>query len=268
MNLWLNRSEAGAAAYGTTVLASAGCLNRTFVLLFLNSHLNSWPPGGADGEQHRQRAGGALTMFRSNLIHLFEGRDTAAKCSTAALSETRTLPVDKGCPNPFGTSKKAAPEQPVQRDSQFRRVSSRMIPSLCNRLSSTPDRAFTPFEEISDAVIVIQGSKISAVGQRGKVDLPRWRARDQRGRKDHCAGLCRCPHSRSGGTRRDGRHPRGAGNHFSNRRGARHNFPGGNDRNGQRKGNARQRGGHRALYPQYEPISHPRTLRGNPGNPF
>ncbi|HXP79701.1 MAG TPA: N-acetylglucosamine-6-phosphate deacetylase [Verrucomicrobiae bacterium] len=34
-------------------------------------------------------------------------------------------------------------------------------------------RAFTPIEEISDAVIVIQGSKISAVGQRGKVDLPR-----------------------------------------------------------------------------------------------
>ena len=38
--LSLNRSEAGAAAYGTTVLGSAGCLNRTFVLLFLNSHLN------------------------------------------------------------------------------------------------------------------------------------------------------------------------------------------------------------------------------------
>jgi N-acetylglucosamine-6-phosphate deacetylase len=35
------------------------------------------------------------------------------------------------------------------------------------------DRAFTPFEEISDATIVIQGSKIAAVGQRGKVDLPR-----------------------------------------------------------------------------------------------
>jgi N-acetylglucosamine-6-phosphate deacetylase len=34
-------------------------------------------------------------------------------------------------------------------------------------------RAFTPFEEIPDAVVVIQGSKISAVGQRGKVDLPR-----------------------------------------------------------------------------------------------
>ena len=45
MNLWLNRSEAGAAAYGTTVLGSAGGLNRTFVLLFLNSHLNRWPPG-------------------------------------------------------------------------------------------------------------------------------------------------------------------------------------------------------------------------------
>jgi N-acetylglucosamine-6-phosphate deacetylase len=35
------------------------------------------------------------------------------------------------------------------------------------------DRAFTPFEEISDVVIAIQGSKISAVGKRGKVDLPR-----------------------------------------------------------------------------------------------
>ena len=35
------------------------------------------------------------------------------------------------------------------------------------------DRAITPFEEISDAVIAVQGSKISAVGQRGKVDLPR-----------------------------------------------------------------------------------------------
>jgi N-acetylglucosamine-6-phosphate deacetylase len=45
------------------------------------------------------------------------------------------------------------------------------------------DRAFTPFEEISDAVVVIQGSKISAVGQRGKVDLPRGgRELDARGR--------------------------------------------------------------------------------------
>src|SRR5260370_20251688 len=35
------------------------------------------------------------------------------------------------------------------------------------------DRAFTPFEEISDAVVVIHGSKISAVGQRGKVEMPR-----------------------------------------------------------------------------------------------
>jgi N-acetylglucosamine-6-phosphate deacetylase len=39
------------------------------------------------------------------------------------------------------------------------------------------DRAFTPFEEISDAIVVVQGSKISAIGQRGKVDLPRG-ARD------------------------------------------------------------------------------------------
>src|SRR6202140_1483341 len=35
------------------------------------------------------------------------------------------------------------------------------------------DRALTPFEEISDAVVVIQGSKIAAVGQRGKVAMPR-----------------------------------------------------------------------------------------------
>jgi len=34
-------------------------------------------------------------------------------------------------------------------------------------------RAFTPFEEIRDAVVVVQGGKISAVGRRGKVDLPR-----------------------------------------------------------------------------------------------
>src|ERR1700687_1514921 len=35
------------------------------------------------------------------------------------------------------------------------------------------DRAFTPFEEIADAVIVIQAGKISAVGPRGKVAMPR-----------------------------------------------------------------------------------------------
>jgi N-acetylglucosamine-6-phosphate deacetylase len=34
------------------------------------------------------------------------------------------------------------------------------------------DRAFTPFEEISDAVIVIRGSKIEAIGPRRKVELP------------------------------------------------------------------------------------------------
>src|SRR3981189_3735560 len=35
------------------------------------------------------------------------------------------------------------------------------------------DRAITPFEEIPDAIIVIQGGKISAVGQRGKIVTPR-----------------------------------------------------------------------------------------------
>ena len=35
------------------------------------------------------------------------------------------------------------------------------------------DRAITPFEEISDAVVVLQGGKISEIGPRGRVDLPR-----------------------------------------------------------------------------------------------
>jgi N-acetylglucosamine-6-phosphate deacetylase len=35
------------------------------------------------------------------------------------------------------------------------------------------ERALTPFEEISDAVVVIHGSKITAIGQRGKVEVPR-----------------------------------------------------------------------------------------------
>jgi N-acetylglucosamine-6-phosphate deacetylase len=35
------------------------------------------------------------------------------------------------------------------------------------------DRAITPFEEISDALIIVQGTKIVALGQRGKVDMPR-----------------------------------------------------------------------------------------------
>src|SRR3984893_15053307 len=34
------------------------------------------------------------------------------------------------------------------------------------------DRALTPFEEISDATIVIRGGKIIVVGERGKVVMP------------------------------------------------------------------------------------------------
>src|ERR1700739_3481483 len=44
-------------------------------------------------------------------------------------------------------------------------------------------RALTPFEEIADPVLVIQGSKISAVGRRGAVELPRGgREIDARGK--------------------------------------------------------------------------------------
>ena len=35
------------------------------------------------------------------------------------------------------------------------------------------ERALTPFEDIPDAVVVVEGSKISAVGRRGEVELPR-----------------------------------------------------------------------------------------------
>jgi N-acetylglucosamine-6-phosphate deacetylase len=49
------------------------------------------------------------------------------------------------------------------------------------------DRAFTPFEEISDAIVVVQGSKIAAVGQRGKIELPRG------GREVHARGKTLVP---------------------------------------------------------------------------
>src|SRR5258706_15284981 len=53
------------------------------------------------------------------------------------------------------------------------RLSSRIVPASMLPIAIHADRALTPFEEISDAVIVIQGSKISAVGARGKVAMPR-----------------------------------------------------------------------------------------------
>src|SRR5258706_15920410 len=53
------------------------------------------------------------------------------------------------------------------------RLSSRIVPASMLPIAIHADRALTPFEEISDAVIVIQGSKISAVGSRGKVAMPR-----------------------------------------------------------------------------------------------
>jgi len=48
-----------------------------------------------------------------------------------------------------------------------------MIPGLMKPIAIRARRAFTPFDEITDAVIVIQGSKIVAVGPHDKVDLPR-----------------------------------------------------------------------------------------------
>jgi N-acetylglucosamine-6-phosphate deacetylase len=35
------------------------------------------------------------------------------------------------------------------------------------------DRLFTPFEEIEDAILVVRGSKISAMGRRGQIETPR-----------------------------------------------------------------------------------------------
>jgi N-acetylglucosamine-6-phosphate deacetylase len=48
-----------------------------------------------------------------------------------------------------------------------------MIPGLMKPIAIRARRAFTPFDEITDAVIVIQGSKIVAVGPHDKMDLPR-----------------------------------------------------------------------------------------------
>ncbi len=51
------------------------------------------------------------------------------------------------------------------------------------------NRAFTPFEEIEDAVIVIRGDKILAIGQRGKVELPRGGREVQAGGKTIVPGF-------------------------------------------------------------------------------
>src|SRR5712671_2844321 len=56
---------------------------------------------------------------------------------------------------------------------KFPHLSSRIVPASMLPIAIHADRALTPFEEIPDAVIVIQGSKISAVGPRGKVAMPR-----------------------------------------------------------------------------------------------
>jgi N-acetylglucosamine-6-phosphate deacetylase len=48
-----------------------------------------------------------------------------------------------------------------------------MIPTRMQPIVMRARRAFTPFEEIPDAVVVVQGSKIAAIGARGKIDLPR-----------------------------------------------------------------------------------------------
>ena len=51
------------------------------------------------------------------------------------------------------------------------------------------DRALTPFEEISDAVVVIRGSKISAVGRRGKSNCLAARERSPHGERPSCRAL-------------------------------------------------------------------------------
>ena len=48
-----------------------------------------------------------------------------------------------------------------------------MIPAPMQPIAIHVDRAFTPFEEIPDAVVIIQGSKILEVGRRGAVIPPR-----------------------------------------------------------------------------------------------
>ena len=88
--------------------------------------------------------------------------------------------------NAYEPWKNPAQNRSMQRSSLFQRVSSRMIqPIWCRLLSNTPTERSAPFEEISDAVVVIQGSKIAAVGTRGKSTiLPRSAREIDRGRRE------------------------------------------------------------------------------------
>ena len=80
-------------------------------------------------------------------------------------------------------------------------------------------RVLTPFEEIADAVVVVQRGKITDVVRGPNVDLPAGDPRNQRrSGKTVVPGLCRCPHSRRGRPRRDGRHARGTGNNCGDSR--------------------------------------------------
>jgi N-acetylglucosamine-6-phosphate deacetylase len=58
-----------------------------------------------------------------------------------------------------------------------------MIPPYMPPIVIHADRLFTPFEEIQDAILVIRGGKISAMGRRSEVETPRGvRAIDTRGK--------------------------------------------------------------------------------------
>ena len=105
------------------------------------------------------------------------------------------------------------------------------------------DRAFTPFEEIADAVVVLQGSKIIDVGRRGSVVLPR-NAREVSARgKTIVPGFVDVHIHGAGGHDVMEGAAGGAGNYYRDRRAPWHHFDGGHHGNGQRDRNPRRRGG-------------------------
>ncbi len=108
-------------------------------------------------------------------------------------------------------------------------------------------RAFTPREEIADAVVVVDGQQIVAVGSRDAVTHAA-RSNSARGtRPDRRAGLRGRAHPRRRRPRRNGRHAGGARCRYPHGRAARHDVARGDDRHRQRRTHLPVRRRHRGL---------------------
>ncbi len=83
-------------------------------------------------------------------------------------------------------------------------------------------RILTPQEEISDGVIIVEGSRIAGVGHRDEIRVPSGAIDLRRHRSDRCPGIRRPAYPRRGRPRRDGRRRARARPHHLHRRAPRH----------------------------------------------